>query len=633
MLHIQTLLAAEQDRQASFNCLLDQITTQQQQQHQQQDLQQQQHSQPRKPNTASNMDNHQHTLVVHGVSLGCTAGVDTAHDDTRYQVGRRQLLQLTGNSSTPGVTADDTTLMTTKHNNTTSSSSSSRHSISSVDSSAGAGGTDAAGGAGSSTSSSHLLPYRIIGGVQALKDRFKFACSLRDGSGSHYCACALIAPSVVLTAAHCVNQTDPALRNPAVEIGRYYRTAANSSANDFDHLWCSSSVVHPQWSFSHGLYDIALCFLNDSSRFPPIQLATDALSLPVGTNLTVLGWGSTSQGGPSSLALLGATIQVQDPQACNASYGGRIRDAQICAGLPQGGADACQGDSGGPLILEGSEPGTDVQVGIVSFGAGCGQPGQPGVYTDVRKYRQYIAGVLKSNGVQYEAAGYANTTDNPSVTWQLPNSSMVLSSGAASNAATNSSSTLPVNSSKSSSDVNSFSNSSTAATDVCVCSTTGSSGSNHHISVIGCNQHGLAYGDTSYYCYVLGGTKCAAATASTAYPGAAWRPCMPSGLQQIRISSDSGANAKLANGGPKTQAKSPAVVRARLGGSAAATQLRLSGNAASLEAAAKPPVVTMLQEMDSSNQLGASILRAASGFWQGFNAGLASAAVQTSQSG
>lgn len=115
--------------------------------------------------------------------------------------------------------------------------------------------------------------------------------------------------------------------------------------------------------------------------------------------------------------------------------------------------------------------------------------------------------------------------------------------------------------------------------------------------------------------------------------GAAWRPCMPSGLQQIRISSDSGANAKLANGGPKTQAKSPAVVRARLGGSAAATQLRLSGNAASLEAAAKPPVVTMLQEMDSSNQLGASILRAASGFWQGFNAGLASAAVQTSQSG
>lgn len=49
--------------------------------------------------------------------------------------------------------------------------------------------------------------------------RFKFACSLRDGSGSHYCACALIAPSVVLTAAHCVNQTDPALRNPAVEVG------------------------------------------------------------------------------------------------------------------------------------------------------------------------------------------------------------------------------------------------------------------------------------------------------------------------------------------------------------------------------------------------------------------------------
>lgn len=71
-----------------------------------------------------------------------------------------------------------------------------------------------------------------------------------------------------------VNLESGVLPHPALQIGRYYRTAANSSANDFDHLWCSSSVVHPQWSFSHGLYDIALCFLNDSSRFPPIQLAT-----------------------------------------------------------------------------------------------------------------------------------------------------------------------------------------------------------------------------------------------------------------------------------------------------------------------------------------------------------------------
>jgi hypothetical protein len=78
-------------------------------------------------------------------------------------------------------------------------------------SSGGAGSADDGGGGGADD----LPPFRIIGGVQALRDRFRFVCSLRDASGRLYCGCAIIAPGVAMTAAHCVNHTDPALNRCA----------------------------------------------------------------------------------------------------------------------------------------------------------------------------------------------------------------------------------------------------------------------------------------------------------------------------------------------------------------------------------------------------------------------------------
>ncbi|XP_063907242.1 phenoloxidase-activating factor 2-like [Zophobas morio] len=72
----------------------------------------------------------------------------------------------------------------------------------------------------------------------------------------------------------------------------------------------------------------------------------------------------------------------------------QLHKSFICAG-GQKGKDSCKGDGGSPLIcplLENQE--RFVQIGIVSWGVGCGNEGVPGIYVNVPYHLDWIEGEL-----------------------------------------------------------------------------------------------------------------------------------------------------------------------------------------------------------------------------------------------
>lgn len=65
---------------------------------------------------------------------------------------------------------------------------------------------------------------------------------------------------------------------------------------------------------------------------------------------------------------------------------------------PAGVRDSCQGDSGGPMMVSFGSVGDGsglnethwFQIGVVSFGYKCAEPGFPGIYTRVAKFTDWI---------------------------------------------------------------------------------------------------------------------------------------------------------------------------------------------------------------------------------------------------
>lgn len=211
-------------------------------------------------------------------------------------------------------------------------------------------------------------------------------------------------PNWIVTAAHCTyyerNATD---WTAYVGVSRL----SEKSSPPAQTAKVESIFINPHykatWNYDN---DISLLKLSESVRFSshvqPICLPQLDQEFGDESSCSISGWGSIANTGemiPPEILQFGK-VDIFSQETCRSDdWLGEflVTENMICAGKADGSIDACSGDSGGPLSCYVKERGVWVVAGVVSFGRGCGQPKQPGVYTKISAFIEWIWTTIGEN--------------------------------------------------------------------------------------------------------------------------------------------------------------------------------------------------------------------------------------------
>ncbi|CAH4030210.1 collagenase-like [Pieris brassicae] len=232
---------------------------------------------------------------------------------------------------------------------------------------------------------------RIFGGHEAPLGAYPHMAGLVIPLGFSFdsvCGAALISSTRVLTAAHCMVSD---ARNITVVLGS--RTIYYGGVR----VKATEAVNHPEWNITKGLAnDIAVMFMPPvtfTDIIQPINLYTGRSDLS-GVWASISGFGITgiSQSLSPDQSLKHMQTQVISNEECQTIFTTHVLESNICTRSGDNKDNICSSDSGGPLSLGSGRNG--FLIGVVSFGAGNCELGQPSAFARVSFYAPWIRSLM-----------------------------------------------------------------------------------------------------------------------------------------------------------------------------------------------------------------------------------------------